>query len=77
VDKDAQLVLRLPLELHERLKGYATRLSDELELPVTIAAAARRLLHEGLTSAGLPRADASAEPPPAQPKRGRGRPPKR
>jgi predicted DNA-binding protein len=54
MDNDAQLVMRIPLEMHERLREHAEKLSKEFGLRVSIAAAARRFINEGLERAGLP-----------------------
>lgn len=54
---DYQLVIRIPVELQERLSDYVERLSREFGLPISMAAGARRLLAEGLERAGLPQAE--------------------
>lgn len=65
MDNDAQLVMRIPLEMQDRLREYAARLSREYGLPVSMAAGARRLLNEGLERAGLeaPAEDAKKKAP--------------
>ena len=50
---EAQLVIRVPQELVEQLAKYTEHLSDEHGLPVSQAAALRRLLAEGLNRAGF------------------------
>lgn len=50
---EAQLVIRVPHELVEQLAKYAEHLSDEHGLPVSQAAALRRLIAEGLNRAGF------------------------
>ena len=50
---EAQLVIRVPQALIEQLAKYAEHLSDEHGLPVSQAAALRRLIAEGLNRAGF------------------------
>lgn len=50
---EAQLVIRVPQALVEQLAKYAEHLSDEHGLPVSQAAALRRLIAEGLNRAGF------------------------
>jgi CO dehydrogenase/acetyl-CoA synthase epsilon subunit len=77
MEKDAQLVMRISTAMAERLKEYATKLATEFNVPVTTAAAARRLLAEGLEQAGFKVEQAQLESPDAPAKSKRGRPTKR
>jgi len=77
MEKDAQLVLRLPAEMHDRLRAYAAQQADKAGVPVSVAAAARKLLSEGLGRAGLDRADrmsAGSSPAPKAAKKRTGAP---
>lgn len=51
--QEAQLVIRVPQEMSDRLKEYAVQLSKEFGVPVSQASASRRLLAEGLERAGI------------------------
>jgi hypothetical protein len=53
MEQDAQLVVRVPQQMADQLKEYATKLSREYGVPVSQAAAARRLLADGLGRAGF------------------------
>jgi len=53
MEQDAQIVMRVPQVMADQLKEYAARLSREFGVPVSLAAAARRLLADGLDRAGL------------------------
>jgi hypothetical protein len=60
MEQDAQIVIRVPQEMADQLKEYAAKLSKDFGVPVSQAAAVRRLLAEGLDRAGF----ASSEAPP-------------
>jgi hypothetical protein len=64
--QDAQIVMRVPQEMADRLKECAATLSREYGIPVSVAAAARRFIAEGLERAGYPAAGAA--PAPSSPK---------
>ena len=53
MEQDAQIVMRVPQVMADQLKEYAARLSREVGVPVSLAAAARKLLAEGLDRAGV------------------------
>lgn len=59
--QDVQFAARIPQDMADRLKAYAEKLEADFGVPVSVAAAARRLLTEGLDRAGIPKADDSAE----------------
>jgi hypothetical protein len=66
--RDTQLIARVSGALNAALKAYAASLSVEFGVPVTAAAAARRLLVAGLEANGFPVG------PDTRPKPKRGRP---
>jgi hypothetical protein len=66
MEQDAQLVVRVPQQMADQLKEYATKLSREYGVPVSQAAAARRLLADGLGRAGF---DVGEAAPAATPKK--------
>lgn len=70
MEKDAQLVMRIPAEMQDRLREYAEKLSRDFGLPVSMAAGARRLLNEALERAGLPEAQPSGSTKKAAKKKG-------
>lgn len=49
---DAQIVIRVPQEMAERLKDYAAKLEAEYGIPVSVAVATRKLLDTALETAG-------------------------
>lgn len=60
MEQDTQLVTRVPKDLADRLKTYADHLSADFGVPVSVAAAVRRLLVKGLDDAGIPKPEADA-----------------
>ena len=64
---DAQIVVRLPQEMADRLKQYAERLEREFGVPVSLAVATRKLLESALEQAGHGAADGAKTK--AKPKR--------
>jgi hypothetical protein len=65
MEQDAQIVMRVPQVMADQLKEYATNLSRDFGVPVSLAAAVRRLLAEGLERAGMASSptEAPEEPP--------------
>lgn len=63
MEQDAQIVIRVPQEMADQLKEYATKLSKDFGVPVSQAAAVRRLLAEGLERAGFASSDAAGDAP--------------
>jgi len=53
VEHDSQLTLRIPSSVHDALRDYARRLSEELGVKVTPSVAARRLLIIALDAEGV------------------------
>lgn len=60
---DAQIVVRLPQEMADRLKAYAERLEQEFGVPVSLAVATRKLLESALDAAGHGPADTAKAKP--------------
>lgn len=75
MEHDAQIVIRVPQGMADQLKEYAAKLSREFGVPVSIAAATRRLIVDGLERAGFAAGTEGAETPEA--KRAPARKPKR
>jgi hypothetical protein len=49
---DTQIVIRVPQAMAEGIKAYAEQLSAEVGVPVSVAAATRKLLSDALASVG-------------------------
>jgi hypothetical protein len=62
MEHDAQIVIRVPQEMADQLKEYAAKLSRDFGVPVSLAAATRRLLSDGLERAGYAAVDDAAAP---------------
>jgi hypothetical protein len=75
MEHDAQIVIRVPQDMADQLKEYSAKLSRDFGVPVSLAAATRRLLAEGLERAGFAASDSGAETSDA--KRAPARKPKR
>jgi len=60
MENDAQIVVRLPQEMADRLKAYADRLASEFGVPVSLGAATRRLIADGLEREGHGVTDSAA-----------------
>lgn len=60
MEQDTQLVTRVPTVMAERLKAYADKLESDFGVPVSVAAAVRRLLNDGLDRAGIPKPEADS-----------------
>jgi hypothetical protein len=52
MENDAQIVVRLPQEMADRLKAFSDRLAREYGVPVSLGAATRRLIADGLEREG-------------------------
>jgi hypothetical protein len=68
VENDKQIVWRLPENLVAALNAYAEKLSREFGVPVSQAAAGRRLLADGLGRAGFHVSESEDPSPAAKPK---------
>jgi len=64
VEHDTSIGARVSKEMAEKLKDYAASLSKQFGVKVTIGAAVRRLLADGLERAGFPVGEQSLQDDP-------------